>query len=70
MVKQNTFSKNERLKSRKLISHLFSEGKSFSAYPLKVLYDMSSESSFAFQAGVTVSSRSFKKAVERNRVKR
>ena len=31
---------------------------------------MSSESSFAFQAGVTVSSRSFKKAVERNRVKR
>lgn len=70
-IKQFTFSKQERLKSRKLVEHLFSKGKSFSAFPVKVLYDfVDLKSELALQAGVTVSSRNFKKAVERNRVKR
>lgn len=52
-----------------MIGHLFSEGKSFSAYPIKVLY-VSEGTSFDLKAGVTVSSRSFKKAVDRNKIKR
>lgn len=37
---------------------------------MKVLYDFTQDASIPLQAGVTVSSRNFKKAVERNRVKR
>ena len=70
MAKQYTFNKDERLKSRKLIEHLFQKGKSFSAYPFKVIYDFNVERDQLLQAGVAVSSRNFKRAVERNRVKR
>jgi len=49
---------------------LFSKGKSFSVYPFKVLYDFADVAENTLQASVTVSSRNFKKAVERNRVKR
>ncbi len=41
-----------------------------SAFPVKVLYDFTENKPEPLQAGVTVSSRKFKKAVERNRVKR
>jgi ribonuclease P protein component len=49
---------------------LFSKGKSFSVYPVKVLYNFVDDPTRTLQAGVTVSSRNFKKAVDRNRVKR
>jgi len=49
---------------------LFSKGKSFSVYPVKVLYDIVDNPPCILQAGVTTGSRNFKKAVERNRVKR
>lgn len=39
-------------------------------FPLKVLYAFVENSSVPLQAGVTVSSRKFRKAVQRNRVKR
>ena len=64
-----TYNKEEKLKSRKLIEHLFDKGQSLSAFPLKVLYDYT-ENTVQLQAGVTISSRRFKKAVDRNRVKR
>lgn len=64
------YSEEEKLKSRKLIEYLFSNGKSFYTFPIKVLYDFTENTSVALQAGVTVSSRRFKKAVDRNRVKR
>ncbi len=41
-----------------------------SAFPIKVLYDITEKTTFTLKAGVTVSSRNFKKAVQRNRVKR
>jgi len=76
-----TLGKQERLKSRKAIEHLFKQGKSFSVFPFRVLYmledvailqESSNDncSSKRLQAGFTVSSRNFKKAVERNRIKR
>jgi len=71
----------DRLKSRKTIELLFSEGKSFSIFPFRILYCLSplefttDENNVAannekLQVGVTVSSRNFKKAVDRNRIKR
>lgn len=73
MAKQFTLGKSERLKSRKQIEQLFSEGKSFSVFPFKVYYFVSSHvagSSSQLQFGVGISGRNFKKAVDRNRIKR
>ena len=67
---RNTLGKNERLKSRKLIGHLFKEGNSFSIAPLRVLYSLAGETTSPLQAGFSVSSKKFKKAVDRNRIKR
>ncbi|UOB19392.1 ribonuclease P protein component [Abyssalbus ytuae] len=66
-----TFSKREKLKSKKLIEKLFTEGKSVSKYPLKLIYvkaDLNDE--VKVQAGVSVSKRNFKRATDRNRIKR
>ena len=68
---RQTFNKEERLKSRKLIQQLFAEGKSLNAFPIRLLYLPSDhDSPYKIQAGVTVSKRNFKKAVQRNRIKR
>lgn len=66
-----TLGKKERLKRRKIIEQLFREGKSVTVPPLRAtfrLYDNTLESSL--QAGFSASSRQFKKAVDRNRIKR
>jgi len=63
-------SANERLKSRKIIQRLFKEGKSFSHFPFRVIYTGIENPETGLQAGFTVSARNFKKAVERNRIKR
>ncbi|WP_394748132.1 ribonuclease P protein component [Spongiimicrobium salis] len=67
----HTFPKEEKLKSRKLIGKLFEEGKSISKYPLKLIYlETKLPEGISIQAGVTVPKRKFKKAVDRNRIKR
>jgi len=66
-----TYNKDEKLKSRKLLQQLFATAKSFSVFPVKVFYmplDVSLKKSV--QAGVGVSARNFRKAVDRNRIKR
>ena len=65
-----SYNKQEKLKSRKTIDHLFNKGKSFFIFPLKLLYSLNEEAGQTLQAGVTCSKRNFKKAVYRNRVKR
>ncbi|WP_452227248.1 ribonuclease P protein component [Lacinutrix cladophorae] len=66
-----TYNKSEKLKSEKLITKLFSEGKSVSAYPLRLVY---LESTFTeavkLKTGVSVPKRNFKKAVDRISIKR
>ncbi|WP_149205886.1 ribonuclease P protein component [Flavobacterium johnsoniae] len=66
-----TYPKNERLKSKTTIGLLFSEGKSVSKYPLRLVYRQAEE---AYQGntkvGVSVSKKYFKKAVDRNYFKR
>lgn len=74
MPKKFTLRKNERLKSRKAIELLFSSGKSFIASPYRVTYILKKEEECAdknlLQFGVGVSAKHFKKAVDRNRIKR
>lgn len=71
MPRKFTYGKNERLKSRKLIQLLFNEGKYFYAPPLKIFYLQPDKSlDFAVKAGFGVSSRNFKSAHQRNRIKR
>jgi ribonuclease P protein component len=66
-----TLGKHERLKSRKLLEQLFREGKSFFVHPFKVYYQpLPLESTASLQAAFGVSARVFKKAVDRNRIKR
>ncbi len=67
-MKQN-FPKSENLKSEKAIQALFSKGKSFTKYPIKLIYIISEEKEKT-QAGFSAPKRNFKKAVDRNRIKR
>jgi ribonuclease P protein component len=68
--KQHTLGKDERLKSRKTIEQLFKQGKSFSIFPLRIVYVQMDDKDTPLKAGFTVSTRHFKKAVDRNRIKR
>jgi ribonuclease P protein component len=70
-AKTFSYSGPEKLKSRKLLNQIFAEGKSFNAFPLKITYTIKDfEGASIARIGVGVSSRHFKKAVDRNRVKR
>lgn len=69
MAKQFTLAADERLKSRKLIEQLFDEGKSFAVQPYRVYYILKPGEP-QLQFGTGVSAKNFKKAVDRNRVKR
>lgn len=52
-----------------MIAEVFNGGRSVSAHPVKALYKFT-DSTVVMQAGFTVSSKNFKKAVDRNRLKR
>ena len=58
------------MKSRKLIEQLFSEGDKFGITPFRIFYLYKENKKMLLQFGVGVSSRNFKKAVDRNRKKR
>lgn len=65
--------KKEKLKSRKLVDDLFATGKSVGVFPLRMSYKFLSclnEEESNLQVGVTVSRKHFKRAVDRNRIKR
>ena len=66
-----TYPKNERLKSKTTIGLLFSEGKSVSKYPLRLVYRQAeADSGEKIKIGVSVSKKYFKRAVDRNYFKR
>jgi ribonuclease P protein component len=74
-VARHTLSKAERLKSYKRIRLLFAEGQKFKLVPLLVYYQfrelvVHSSETIPIQMGVSVGSRYFKKAVDRNLIKR
>ena len=78
MSKVFTYQKSDKLKSRKQTQHLFSTGQAINVFPIRLIYTIESieaaKSNGPFtsflQAGVGAPSRTFRKAVQRNRVKR
>ena len=64
-----TLKKDGKLKSRKTIEQLFKQAKSFSNFPFRVLWKFN-DTGGSIQTGFAVSSKHFKKAVDRNRIKR
>ncbi len=69
---KKTLSKSERLKSRKSIDRLFKEGAFMGKYPLKMAYIIEelNEQKHPTLFAVSVPKKNFKKAVDRNRIKR
>ncbi len=76
-----TLGKDERLKSRKAIEQLFANAKSFSLFPFKVVYEQNAfinegptvnpkQLKGYLQTAFSVSKRNFKKATDRNHIKR
>jgi len=66
-----TYPSIEKLKSKKLLEELFSSGKKITEFPIKLVYkQLNFEDEVLVKAGVSVSKRNFKKAVDRNRIKR
>ena len=66
-----TYPNPEKLKSKTTIDLLFSEGKSVSKYPLRLVYVENTEANAeGLKMGVSVSKKYFKKAVDRNYFKR
>lgn len=66
-----TFSKDERLTSKRLFTQLLHSGTSFFVHPFKVVWlDAGHEGSKPVQVAISVPKKKFKRAVDRNRVKR
>lgn len=70
MGKPNTLGKKERLKSRKQTEQLFKSGQRFTCPSFRVFYIVLDFSDVSLKAGFGASSRIFKTAVGRNRIKR
>lgn len=65
------FRKEERLNKEKLIKELFDKGSSFYLFPFRVFFMYNPEGDYPFhQVLISVSKRNFKKAVDRNLIKR
>lgn len=58
-----------KLKSKKEIEVLFKRGKTLKSYPLMLVY-LQGSLEVPFKVGFSVSKKHFKKAVDRNRIKR
>jgi ribonuclease P protein component len=66
-----TFSREEKLKSKKMIENIFSSGFVVKSYPIRIQFTFHEFTNLPrCQVGVSVSKRNFKSAVDRNRIKR
>jgi len=72
MTPKNSLQSFERLKSQKQIGLLFDKGQSSFIYPFKLIFLLQprSDDQWPLSFTVTVPKRKFKKAVERNLIKR
>ena len=65
------YGKKDKLKSKKLIEQLFTEGKAVTVYPLRLIYlNTEHDEGSVLRTGVSVSKKLHKTAVARNRIKR
>lgn len=66
-----SFGKKEKLKSKVIIDQLFAEGNSLKKYPLRLIYvPLEDFPEDVHKTAVSVPKRNFKKAVDRNHLKR
>jgi len=66
-----SFKKAERLCEKKSIGQLFKTGRSFFYYPFKVVFlPLNEQADYPAKILISVPKRNFKKAVDRNRLKR
>ena len=65
-----TFNKNERLISKVIIDDLFEKGKSFNSSYLKIIWKELPQETHTTQVLFSVPKRIYKRAVDRNKVKR
>jgi ribonuclease P protein component len=66
-----TFRKVEKLKKEKSIQELFEKGSSFYLFPFKVFFLVNADQQYpAHQLLFSVSKKNFKRAVDRNLIKR
>lgn len=67
----HSFKKEERLCNLKLIEKLFHDGSSFLVYPFRIVWlPEKLDSGFPVQVLLSVSKKKFKRAVDRNLIKR
>lgn len=65
------FHKKERLNRKKIIEELFEKGSSFLCFPLKIIFLPQTDATPTYhQILISAPSKSFKKAVDRNTIKR
>lgn len=69
-MKTNSFKKEERLCNKRLIDQLFHKGSSFHLYPFRLTFLPSKEIIVPAQVLIAVPKRRFKRAVDRNLLKR
>jgi ribonuclease P protein component len=70
-VKRFGFRKEEKLKKEKLIQELFAKGSSFYFFPFKIYVMNNPDGAYPFhQVLFSVSKRNFRRAVDRNLLKR
>ncbi len=66
--KQNSLNRKKSLKNKKDIDLLFKKGRSLSVYPVRLVYILDDEN--GIKVSFSVSKKNFKRAVDRNRIKR
>jgi len=71
-IRKYTFGKEERLKSSIQIARLFASGYSVTKFPFKVFWDftVTDDQNVPVRTAISVPKKNFKKAVDRNLIKR
>lgn len=70
-IPSQKFPKQERLSSQKIIEELFTKGSSNYLYPFRIMMLGRNDESKCFpQVLITIPKKNFKKAVDRNRIRR
>ncbi len=69
-MKINSLKRNKILKSKKQIDNLFVSGNSIGIFPIRLIYNIDNELDSNFLTAFSVSKKKFKRAVDRNRIKR
>jgi len=68
---RQTFRKEERLCSKKIIENLFEDGSSLTAHPFRLIWlETELKTKYPVQITISVSKKNIAKAVDRNKIKR